>query len=81
MHWLGKDAAAAAAEKVRESAPGAYDASAKAARYVGDTASEYPAFVLIGTAALAFLGGLLTGRGEVEPLAEAVQLAEAWITR
>ena len=59
-----KDAAAAAAEKVRESAPGAYDASAKAARYVGDTASEHPAFVLIGTAALAFLGGLLTGRGD-----------------
>ena len=59
-----KDAAAAAAEKVRESAPGAYDASAKAARYLGDTASEYPTFVLIGTAAIAFLSGLLTGRGD-----------------
>jgi ElaB/YqjD/DUF883 family membrane-anchored ribosome-binding protein len=59
-----KDAAASAAEKLRESAPGAYDASAKAARYVGDTASEHPVFVLIGTAALAFLSGLLTGRGD-----------------
>jgi hypothetical protein len=61
-----KDAAASAAEKVRESAPGAYDASAKTARYIGETASEHPAFVLIGTAALAFLSGFLsnTGRGD-----------------
>ena len=75
-----KAAAAAAAEKVRESAPGAYDASAKAARYVGDTASEHPAFVLIGTAALAFLGGLLKPRKRRKwsRSAEAVQLAEGW---
>jgi ElaB/YqjD/DUF883 family membrane-anchored ribosome-binding protein len=59
-----KDAAASAAEKVRESAPGSYDASVRTARYIGETASEHPAFVLIGTAALAFVGGLLTGRGD-----------------
>jgi len=43
---------------VRATAPGTYDASVKAARYVGDTASEHP--FLVGTAVVAFLGGLLS---------------------
>ena len=52
-----KDAVASAAEQVRASAPGAYDASAKAARYVGEAAVDHPLPVLLVTAALAFLAG------------------------
>ena len=73
-----KDAAAAAAERMCESAPGAYDASAKAARYVGDTASEHPAFVLIGTAASHSRRITDRKRRQWSRSAEAVQLAEAW---
>ena len=50
-----KDAVASAAEQVRASAPGAYDASAKAARYVGEATADHPLPVLLVTAALAFL--------------------------
>ena len=54
------DAVASAAEQVRTSASGAYDASKKAASYVGETASEYPVSTLLGTAAVAFLAGYLS---------------------
>ena len=52
-----KDAAASAAEQVRASAPSAYDASAKAAHYVGEATADHPLPVLLVTAALAFLAG------------------------
>ena len=52
-----KDAVASAAEQVRASAPCAYDASAKAARYVGEATADHPLPVLLVTAALAFLAG------------------------
>ena len=52
-----KDAVASAAEQARASAPGAYDASAKAARYVGEATADHPLPVLLVTAALAFLAG------------------------
>ena len=52
-----KDAVASAAEQVRASAPGAYDASTKAARYVGEATADHPLPVLLVTAALAFLAG------------------------
>ena len=52
-----KDAVASAAEQVRASAPSAYDASAKAARYVGEATADHPLPVLLVTAALAFLAG------------------------
>ena len=52
-----KDAVASAAEQVRASAPGAYDASAKAAHYVGEATSDHPLPVLLVTADLAFLAG------------------------
>ena len=52
-----KDAVASAAEQVGASASGAYEASAKAARYVGGAAADYPLPVLLATAALAFLAG------------------------
>jgi ElaB/YqjD/DUF883 family membrane-anchored ribosome-binding protein len=54
-----KEAIGSAAEKVRATAPGTYDAGAKAARYVGETASQHPFPVLLGTAAVAFLSGWL----------------------
>ena len=53
-----KEAIGSAAEQVRATAPGTYDAGARAARYVGETASEHP--FLVGTAVIAFLGGLLS---------------------
>jgi ElaB/YqjD/DUF883 family membrane-anchored ribosome-binding protein len=52
-----KDAVASAAEQVRASAPGAYDAGAKAARYVGEATADHPVSALLVTAALAFLAG------------------------
>jgi len=52
-----KDAVASATDQVRASAPGAYDASAKAARYVGEATADHPLPVLLVTAALAFLAG------------------------
>ena len=60
------DAAASVADKVRESAPGAYDAAKNAASYVGETATEHPVSVLLGTAVFAFLVGYLSnfGRGD-----------------
>ena len=53
-----EEAAGSAAEQVRSTAPGSHDAGAKAARYVRETASEHP--LLVGTAVIAFLGGLLS---------------------
>jgi ElaB/YqjD/DUF883 family membrane-anchored ribosome-binding protein len=55
-----KEAIGSAAEKVRATAPGTYDAGAKAARYVGETASQHPFPVLVGTVAVAFLSGWLS---------------------
>ena len=52
-----RDAVASAAEQIRASAPGAYDASAKAARYVGEATADHPLPVLLVTAVLAFLAG------------------------
>ena len=60
-----KDAVASAAEQVRAGAPGAYEASAKAARYVGETTAEHPLPILLVTAAVAFLAGYVSHtRGE-----------------
>lgn len=53
-----KEAIGSAAEQVRATAPGTYDASVKAAHYVGETVSEHP--LLVGIAVIAFLGGLLS---------------------
>jgi len=58
VYGAAKEAIGAAAEQVRAAAPGTYDAGARAARYVGETASEHP--FLVGTAVIAFLGGLLS---------------------
>jgi hypothetical protein len=52
IYGTAKEAIGAAAEQVREASPGTYDAGARAARYVGETASEHP--FLVGTAVLAF---------------------------
>ena len=54
------DALSSAAEQVRTSATGAYDAAKSAAGYVGETASEYPISVLLGATVVAFLAGYLT---------------------
>ena len=62
-----KDAIASAAEKVREAAPETYDAGARAARYVGETASEHPASILAGLVGLAFFGWLLTKSRDSRP--------------
>jgi ElaB/YqjD/DUF883 family membrane-anchored ribosome-binding protein len=58
VYGAAKEAIGAAAEQVRAAAPGTYDAGARAARYVGETASEHP--FLVGTAVIAFLGGVLS---------------------
>jgi ElaB/YqjD/DUF883 family membrane-anchored ribosome-binding protein len=58
VYGAAKEAFGSAAEQVRAAAPGTYDAGARAARYVGETASEHP--FLVGTAVIAFLGGLLS---------------------
>ena len=58
VYGAAKEAVGAAAEQVRAAAPGTYDAGARAARYVGETASEHP--FLVGTAVIAFLGGILS---------------------
>jgi ElaB/YqjD/DUF883 family membrane-anchored ribosome-binding protein len=57
VYDAAKEAIGSAAEQVRAAAPGTYDAGARAARYVGETASEHP--FLVGTAIIAFLGGIL----------------------
>ena len=54
------DALSSAAEQVRSSATGAYDAAKSAAGYVGETASEYPISVLLGATVVAFLAGYLS---------------------
>ena len=54
------DALSSAAEQVRASATGAYDAAKSAAGYVGETASEYPLSVLVGATVVAFLAGYLS---------------------
>jgi ElaB/YqjD/DUF883 family membrane-anchored ribosome-binding protein len=61
-----KEAIGSAAEKVRATAPGAYDAGATAARYVGETASQHPFPVLVGTAAVAFLSGWLSATASTD---------------
>jgi len=58
LYGAAKEAIGSAAEQVRATAPGTYDAGVKAARYVGETASEHP--LLVGTSVIAFLGGLLS---------------------
>lgn len=61
-----KEAIGSAAEKVRAAAPGTYDAGAKAARYVGETASQHPFPILLGTAVVAFLGGWLSATANTD---------------
>ena len=58
VYGAAKEAIGSAAEQVRAAAPGTYDAGARAARYMGETASEHP--FLVGTAVIAFLGGILS---------------------
>lgn len=55
-----REAVDSAAERIKAAGPAAYDAGAKAAQYVGSTASEYPLTTLLVTAALAYLAGVLT---------------------
>ena len=57
-YGAAKEAIGAAAEQVRAAAPRTYDAGARAARYVGETASEHP--FVVGIAVVAFVGGLLS---------------------
>jgi len=67
VYGAATDAIGSAAEKVRAAAPDTYDAGAKAARYVGETAFEHPVPVLAGAAALAFFGWLLTKSSDNRP--------------
>ena len=55
-----KDAVESAAEQVRAAAPGVYDASAKAGRYVEEVASEHPLPLLLAAAALACIAGYVS---------------------
>jgi ElaB/YqjD/DUF883 family membrane-anchored ribosome-binding protein len=60
-----KDAVTSAAEQVRASAPGAYEASMKAGHYVGEAAADHPLTTLLVTATVAFLAGYASHtRGE-----------------
>ena len=52
VYDAAKEAIGSAAEQVKAAAPGTYDAGARAARYVGETASEHP--FLVGTAVSRF---------------------------
>jgi len=63
VYGAAKEAIESAAEQVRAAAPGTYEASAKAARYVGDTASEHPFPLLAGAIAIAFFSGWLLPKG------------------
>lgn len=47
-----KSTAASAAERIRQSAPGAFEAGASATTYVTETARAYPGSTLMITAAL-----------------------------
>ena len=67
VYDTAKDAIASAAEKVRAAAPDTYDAGARAARYVGETASEHPTSILAGAVGLAFLGWLLAKSLDTRP--------------
>ena len=58
VYGAAREAVNSAAEQVRAAAPEAYDAGIRAARYVGETASDHP--VIVGMAVIAFLGGLLS---------------------
>jgi ElaB/YqjD/DUF883 family membrane-anchored ribosome-binding protein len=58
IYGAAKEAMGSAAEQVRAAGPGTYEAGVKAARYVGETASEHP--LILGTLVAAFLGGLLS---------------------
>jgi ElaB/YqjD/DUF883 family membrane-anchored ribosome-binding protein len=58
VYGAAKEAIGSAAEQVRAAAPETYDAGARAARYMGETASEHP--FLVGTAVVAFLGVILS---------------------
>jgi len=58
VYGAAKEAIGSTAEQVRAAAPGTYDAGARAARYMGETASEHP--FLVGIAVIAFLGGILS---------------------
>lgn len=58
-----KDAVSSAAEQIRATAPDAYDTGARAARYVGNTASEHPISLMLATAALAYLAGYVSNTG------------------
>src|SRR5690242_13240913 len=71
-----KDAAAAAAERVRSAAPSAYDAAARGTQYVTGTASEHPIVALLATAGVAYLLGRL-GRGSGDEGSDWQSRAEA----
>src|SRR5690349_2063185 len=76
----GQEAIGAAAEQVRAAAPGTYDAGARAARYVGETASEHP--FLVGIAVIAFIGGLLSAAvSRSNPRSEWREQARNWRDR
>jgi ElaB/YqjD/DUF883 family membrane-anchored ribosome-binding protein len=75
------DAVASAAEQVRATAPGAYEAGKKAASYVGETAAEYPASVLLGTAVIAFLGGYLSNTRSGDSAGDWQKRARDWQKR
>jgi len=56
------NAVGSAAEQIKATASGAYDAGAKASQYVGSTASEHPLTTLLITAGVAYLAGALSSR-------------------
>jgi ElaB/YqjD/DUF883 family membrane-anchored ribosome-binding protein len=79
VYGNAKEAIGSAAEQVRAAAPGTYDAGARAARYVGETASEHP--FLVGTAVIAFLGGILSATVSRSNRGEWQEQARNWRDR
>ena len=72
-----KDAVASAAEQVRANAPGAYDASAKAARYVGEATADHPLPVVLVTAPWHFLPATPATTGAEATVRHAIRNAMA----
>jgi len=62
-----REGLSSAAEQVRAAAPGAHGTGAKAAQYVGSTASEHPLTTLLVMAGLAYLAGVLSNNSRGRP--------------
>jgi hypothetical protein len=74
-----KDAVESAAEQVRAAAPGVYDASAKAGRYVEEVASEHPLPILLAAPALAFAAGHVSYTRSRDNRGGRRRLAKTWL--